>query len=245
MSDSPGDLLGRLRAHRTATFRFGIARETPALTMGGVRGVGVTDLERLETRVVEEGFPELLSRSVEIRRARNPVRLLALRALAARLRRNTHACESRYEREAAWFREEDRDEWVSQRSMGKPRTRPWLGDPTWMLQLMGAPGVADLPARAAGASCRFTVDARQAEPRLPGGVLNDDMIDATSAWVELRLCVTLGDDGTPKQVGLLLPPGGWGGEQVWVLLEFTGFGVSVEQADLWHEWRLLRDGRRG
>lgn len=122
-----------------------MAWETPVLTKDGVRGVGVIDFDRPETRVVQAGLSELVIRGLEIRRTRNPVRLLGFRGFAAILRRSKGAGEFRFVPESAWSRDEHGGDWEPVRPVETPRTRPFSGDPTWTLQLMGTRGVADLP----------------------------------------------------------------------------------------------------
>jgi len=105
-------LPGRMNssARQTARFRYGWAWGSPELRSDGLRGVGVTDLERRRTRAVGVAIPPQLLSQMRAVPARNPFRWALARLLARRLT-GLRPSEYRFEDGEGWFRTPPREEW--------------------------------------------------------------------------------------------------------------------------------------
>jgi hypothetical protein len=229
-----GLLFSRLRARGTATFRHGVAWDTPMLTTDGLRGVGVTDFERGVTRVVQIGFPRAVRRQIEGRRSRNPLRRWGFRTFAAALRRAGVAREILFERESVWLRDDERGGWEEVPAPEATDLRPLANDPTWILQPLVS---------ATGAARSFIVDAQMVKASLPREIMDELGLDRTSRSAEIEFDVTLAEDGVPRRIGVLLPTGRrTSGQMIWEVLEFTGYGLPFDQVDLWHAWHQIQEG---
>jgi hypothetical protein len=97
-------------ARQNARFRYGWAWGSPELPPDGLRGVGVTDLERRRTRAVGVAIPPRVVRQMNAVSARNPFSWIVFRLLGRKLSdQSPH--EYRFEQGEAWFRTSSSEEW--------------------------------------------------------------------------------------------------------------------------------------
>jgi hypothetical protein len=174
---------------------------------------------------------------------RNPLRRWGFRIVASVLRRASKPREFRFQGELVWVRASQQDDWQAASLPGADQRRHLATDPTWVVELLEAactdaskPG-EPLDDREAQA---FVLDAEAVEAYLPTGVKDELFATDTTGLAKIHLEVAFSPEGTPKQISVLVPLADQSSGPVWEILEFTAYGIPIEDQDLWHDWQTLR-----
>ena len=245
-SESPTELLNVLaNIQRMGPLYFwhGLSPE-PALTPGGLRGVGVADLNGRRTRVVQVGLPEA-SLSGLRRRSRNPLRAVGLVLMRAVLTKASAAREYQFEGCRVSVRDHGGDPWSDISDPAASAEGPRLvNDPGWVLDLLRAPEralreIAKDPARGGGWCYRLRLDFHELSYLLPRAE-RDQVAGRHEAVAAIN--VLMSAEGQPARVALLPPRDEI--NPLWLVVELQEYGVSFDDKDLWAEWRVVRGNKR-